>query len=100
MNRLADQAGGITAFRPVGLDQPKLFARANTGYPNSDIHQSISVYGLYGSDQSGALAELTLDHYAAGQIVEVVRIPLHHGRTLRQVLRFVVHASDARLLVR
>ena len=39
------------------------------------------------------LAEAALHHVAGGQLVQVVGVPLHHGRALLQVGGFVVDAG-------
>src|SRR5471032_3251575 len=72
----------------------------DTGYPNSNGFQSISVCEGEGSTQSGPLAEVALHNHSTRQAIKVVRIPLHHCRALCQVLGLVVHASHTRLLVR
>lgn len=97
MNRSVGQADGKSDFRSVELGQPKTVACSNTGYPNSNGIQSISVYANNGRPASGPLDRHDI---AFDQGVLVVGIPLHHGRALGQVLGLVVDTGHAFLDVR
>ena len=92
MNRSVDQANGKLAFRSVELGRPKPLPVTGTGYPNSNGFQSISIYVHNGRAASGPLDR---HHIALGQSIQVVGIPLHHGRALRQVLGLVVDPGHA-----
>lgn len=90
-------AGPLFSPRWAGFLQ--LGESADTGYLNSNGFKSISVFGGMGSSRLGSLAEVSLNNNATGEAVEVVRIPLHHRFSLRQVLGLVVDAGNARLFV-